>query len=184
MQRGTDMDFMKLWFDQLDSYIESNINKFTCNDYSQLYKSFLRIHKERCGTSQNLTGISEYLANRMFLYLIDNKEGFTLKSQVRVEGVESYNIPDLLIYKNNEIYTLVSVKAFNELGNKIIYQDLQRIDNIRVNNFNSIMINFLSHKSTNKKTMYKYQRENHKLLFLEHNNNSLIEEVNDFLFCS
>ncbi|MEC2474566.1 hypothetical protein P9W87_25925, partial [Bacillus thuringiensis] len=63
-----------------------------------------------------------------------------------------------------------------------IKEDLQRIDNIRVNNCNSIMLNFLTHSPTNEKTMYKYQRENHKLLFLEHNNNSLIEEMNNFLF--
>ncbi|AFQ13850.1 hypothetical protein P9Y62_15965 [Bacillus thuringiensis] len=176
------MDFMKLWFNQLDSYIESNINKFTCNDYSQLYKSFLRIHKERCGTSENLTGISEYLANRMFLYLIENKEGFSIKSQVRVDGIESYNIPDLVIYKNNDIQLVVSMKAVNKMSNSAIKEDLQRIDNIRVNNCNSIMLNFLTHSSTNEKTMYKYQRENHKLLFLEHNNNSLIEEMNNFLF--
>ncbi|WP_103623374.1 hypothetical protein, partial [Bacillus thuringiensis] len=135
------MDFMKLWFNQLDSYIESNINKFTCNDYSQLYKSFLRIHKERCGTSENLTGISEYLANRMFLYLIENKEGFSIKSQVRVDGIESYNIPDLVIYKNNDIQLVVSMKAVNKMSNSAIKEDLQRIDNIRVNNCNSIMLN-------------------------------------------
>lgn len=176
------MDFIVNWFDQLDRYLANNLYNFTCDDYSKLYTSFLKTHEQRSGTSENLTGFSEYLANRIFYYLLKDKKEFTLRPIEKVQGKEGYNVPDILIYENDRIYTLVSVKAFRNINNSIIKQDLDRINNIRINDFKSIMLNFFNHQSDNINTIYKYQSSNHKLLFLENNPLSLAKTIENYLF--
>lgn len=175
------MEFIRNWFDQLDDYIKTNLSDFSCNDYSMLYQSFLKTHKERSGTSENLTGFSEYLANRLFLYLIQDKVELSLRTFERIEGISGYNVPDMLIYKDNRVFCLISVKAFGNISNKVIFQDLKRIDNIRKSH-KSITLNFLNHVSMKEETIYKYQRNDHKLLFLKDNHKNLIKEISDFLF--
>lgn len=180
-EEGKNMEFIMDWFDQLDDYIRKNLHNFTCDQYSELYRSFIKIHQERCGTSQNLTGFSEYLATRFFHYLLEGSD-YKLKPQERKDGKEGVNVPDLLIYKGNTIFSLISVKAYKGLSNTIIKEDLVRIDNIRTKGMKSIMLNFLTHSSSNKKTIYAHQKDDHKLLFLQSNPVNLAQEIMSYVF--
>ncbi|QQZ09018.1 hypothetical protein [Heyndrickxia vini] len=176
------MEFITSWFDQLDRFLKENLYNFSCNEYSEVYQSFLKVHYDRCGTSENLTGFSEYLTNRLFFFLLEEQKEFALSPVEPVNGIQGHNVPDLLIYKGTEICALISVKAVKKMKNPNVVEDLRRIDNVRHNGFKSLMINYLSHDSLYPKTIYKHQRDDHKLLFMDNNSKKLVDEVHSFLF--
>ncbi|ADC52005.1 hypothetical protein BpOF4_20029 (plasmid) [Alkalihalophilus pseudofirmus OF4] len=166
---------IKSFFDSMDTLIESQINSLSCHGLATLYHEFLDEHLVRSGTAENLTGLSEFLVIRYFTFLLKDNPIYRLDVNQTIKGKEGKNKPDIVIYKRDDMFAIISIKGSKSVSQAVLKQDLSRIDNIRPEGVKSMLISMSSNHS---KT--PFNRYDHKLLYLKDNSSTLKGEIDGF----
>lgn len=108
-------------FKEMDNYIKNHIHTITCHEIFEVKNDFYKIIESLCGSTANLTGITELLIFR-FMY-----HALNLQDPIENKSVQQGNIclyignryigkngklqePDIVIEKNDEIKYLLSIK--------------------------------------------------------------------------
>lgn len=108
-------------FQEMDNYIQKNLHSITCNEIFEIKKDFYNIVELQCGSTANLTGITELLVFRFMFHALEmtgqiqNKSvqngSSSLKIGNRYIGMNGkYQEPDIVIEQDGIIKFLLSIK--------------------------------------------------------------------------
>lgn len=108
-------------FEEMDSYIKNNLEMMTCHELFEIKNDFYKTIESLCGSTANLTGITELLIFRFIYHALGMKkpvinktvqqENSYLNIGKRYMGKNSkYQEPDIVIEENGTIKYLFSIK--------------------------------------------------------------------------
>lgn len=114
------MKFSRSFLD-MDGYIQRNLNEITCHEIFQIKEDFYDIVESLCGSTANLTGITEMLIFRLMYHLFGMNGSIESKTaQYRdtrliignryIGKNGKYQEPDIVIEQGNKICYLISIK--------------------------------------------------------------------------
>lgn len=113
-------------FKEVDNHLRNNLHTIKCNDIFEIKNDFYKMVKSLCGSTANLTGITELLVFRLMYHVLNmdtpvenklvKKENICLHIGNRYIGKNGrYQEPDITIAENEVIKYLFSIK--NQLSN-------------------------------------------------------------------
>jgi hypothetical protein len=110
-------------FENLDDYLKRNLKSITCNEIFEIKKDFYSAVELLCGSTANLTGITELLIFR-FIYhtlkmdtpvdinqrAVHNNTHHLFIGKSYIGKNKKKQMPDIIIEKNGTISHLISIK--------------------------------------------------------------------------
>lgn len=108
-------------FKEMDNHLKTHIHTITCHEIFEIKNDFYKIVEALCGSTANLTGITELLIFR-FMYHALKMQGPIEDKSVQQGNIRLYignrylgkngkfQEPDIVIEQNNKIRYLLSIK--------------------------------------------------------------------------
>jgi hypothetical protein len=108
-------------FKEMDTYLKENRHTITCHEIFAIKEDFYNIVESLCGSTANLTGITEMLIFRLMYHMFEMQESVENKSSQfrdirllignRYIGKNGkFQEPDIVIEQGNKISFLISIK--------------------------------------------------------------------------
>jgi len=189
----------RAFLEEIDKYIEKNLNNLTCDDICKVYFDFFKDLKEFKGNSNGFTGLSEYLLFRFLYHLLggsfsktqttrDLYEFFQPNSNIKIGQATRILVntkrlyPDLAVWKDQELIAIGPIKIYLTKGTREIEEELKKLDHLQSHfgNLRALLIMFNRVPNAGKLAKYLEEESNRRqwfsYLFL-HGNSQLLTEA-------
>ncbi|MFJ5622937.1 hypothetical protein ACIQD3_09400 [Peribacillus loiseleuriae] len=167
------MYFIERFFEDLDVYLEQNINTISCDELANLYFRFIAKIESYFANTRDFTGLTEFIIFRALHHLFSeeiNKGELELIANALVGKRQ----PDIVLRYNNEFYTVISVKSNMDTGYSRITKDFNKTQELaeQYHNIKTLTISFDNKVTTGQiKFMETKRSENpfYNFIFLRKN---------------